>query len=80
MFRLPPVPALLSLAALLVSLFAPLPTIVSGAVAAEPLVVGIFPRRNPTITFTMFSPLMDRLERAAGRPVRLETAKDFPSF
>ena len=42
--------------------------------------VGVFPRRNATITYTMFSPLMGRLERELGRAVRLVTAKDFAAF
>ncbi|GAB6041093.1 hypothetical protein JCM17961_17670 [Endothiovibrio diazotrophicus] len=50
-----------------------------GAGAAEPLVVGIFPRRNPTVIYTMFSPLMSFPERELGRPLRLVTAKDFPT-
>ncbi|WP_459865403.1 hypothetical protein [Endothiovibrio diazotrophicus] len=41
--------------------------------------MGIFPRRNPTVIYTMFSPLMSFPERELGRPLRLVTAKDFPT-
>lgn len=63
---------------LLCALFAALP--VAAAQGDDPLVVGVFPRRNATITYTMFSPLMSRLERELGRAVRLVTAKDFAAF
>ena len=54
---------------------------VVGAVEAEPaLVVGIFPRRNPTTTMTMFSPLAEYISEQLGREVRVETGNDFADF
>ncbi|WP_210394577.1 PhnD/SsuA/transferrin family substrate-binding protein [Motiliproteus sediminis] len=48
--------------------------------AENPLVVGIFPRRNATQTMRLFQPLVAHLEAQLQRQVRLVTAKDFPSF
>ncbi len=48
--------------------------------AADPLVVGIFPRRSPAVTRRMFRPLLDRVAEGLGRPVRLDTPPDFTSF
>ncbi|ABK44436.1 phosphonate ABC transporter, periplasmic phosphonate-binding protein [Magnetococcus marinus MC-1] len=48
--------------------------------AAEPLIMGVFPRRNATTTYQMFTPLTNYLATHLGRPVRLITSKDFPSF
>jgi phosphonate transport system substrate-binding protein len=46
----------------------------------EGLVMGVFPRRSATETFTLFGPLTQYLEHQLGQPVRLETAKDFQTF
>jgi phosphonate transport system substrate-binding protein len=46
----------------------------------EPLIVGIFPRRNATQTVTLFRPMLDHLAAHLERPVELVTARDFPSF
>ena len=46
----------------------------------DPLVIGVFPRRAAEATTRMFSPLTDYLSARLGRPVRLETAKDFDTF
>ena len=50
--------------------------------AAKPraLVLGVFPRYSMANTLAMFTPLADRLSRAVGREVRLETARDFKTF
>ena len=48
--------------------------------AGEPLTVGIFPRRDATLTMRMFSPLGDYLQRQLGIPVAVETAADFETF
>lgn len=48
--------------------------------ADDPLVMGVFPRRNVKQTYRMFTPLADYLSQKLGREVRLETAKDFKSF
>jgi len=48
--------------------------------AATPLVMGIFPRRQATLTTELFTPLATYLGRELGREVRLETAKDFEAF
>ncbi len=47
---------------------------------SEPLLMGIFPRRNATLTHTFFSPLADHISRSIGREVRLITSKDFKTF
>jgi len=48
--------------------------------AADPLRVGVFPRRDATTTVRMFTPLAEYLERELQRPVQLVTAKDFDAF
>lgn len=48
--------------------------------AQSPLVVGVFPRRDPAITIKLFKPLRDYLAKELGIPVRLETATDFATF
>lgn len=48
--------------------------------AEDPLVVGIFPRRNATQTVRLFQPLVSHLESRLQRQIQLVTAKDFPSF
>jgi len=50
------------------------------AAQAEPLVIGVFPRRPALQTRQMFTPLAHYLGRALGTEVRLEVAPDFPSF
>lgn len=52
----------------------------SFASAQSPLVIGVFPRRDPAITIQLFKPLRDYLAKELGMPVRLETARDFTSF
>lgn len=61
------------LLALLLAL--PLPASAEGE-----LLMGVFPRRNATLTSQLFSPLADYLSQQLNREVKLETAKDFPSF
>ncbi|MBI5783670.1 MAG: phosphate/phosphite/phosphonate ABC transporter substrate-binding protein [Gammaproteobacteria bacterium] len=53
-----------------------------GAVHADqtPLAFGIFPRWNAQITVRDFTPLATFLGQELGRPVRIETDKDFDSF
>jgi phosphonate transport system substrate-binding protein len=48
--------------------------------AAEPLVLGVFPRNKAAETTTMYTPLADYLSEQLGRKVVLVTAKDFDSF
>lgn len=48
--------------------------------AEDALTIGIFPRRNATLTTKLFSPLAEHLSRELGREVQLMTAKDFPAF
>lgn len=47
---------------------------------SAPVVFGVFPRWNAQITVRNFAPLARQLERELGRPVRIETDKDFDSF
>jgi phosphonate transport system substrate-binding protein len=53
-----------------------------GAVRANqaPLTFGIFPRWNAQTTVRDFTPLATLLSQELGRPVRIETDKDFDSF
>lgn len=60
-------------------------TLVTAAGALEtghrdPLVVGVFPRRNATLTSDLFAPLVKYLSRELEREVQLQTAKDFAAF
>lgn len=48
--------------------------------AADPLKLGIFPRRNAAITDTMFQPLAEYLSQHLERKVILMTSRDFKSF
>jgi len=48
--------------------------------ADAPLVMGIFPRRQATLTTELYAPLAAYLSRELGREVRLVTAKDFDAF
>lgn len=48
--------------------------------AADPLVIGVFPRRNAEQTLQMFTPLAKHLEQRLGADVVVETAYDFSSF
>lgn len=66
-----PLQSLLLLALLLVPLAVP---------ADDSLLMGVFPRRNATLTAQFFSPLADYLSRKLGRQVKLVISKDFPTF
>lgn len=46
----------------------------------EPLILGIFPRRNIKTTHRLFTPMAEYLSQQLGRDVRLETAKSFSDF
>jgi len=50
------------------------------AAAAEPLVMGIFPRVDAMESSRMFQPLAQYLSEAIGQPVVLEIPKDFEAF
>lgn len=47
---------------------------------ADPLIVGVFPRRDAAMTAKLFKPLASYLENALGRPVTLEMSADFDTF
>jgi phosphonate transport system substrate-binding protein len=47
---------------------------------SDPIIFGVFPRWNAQITVRDFTPLAAQLGRELGRPVRIETDKDFDSF
>lgn len=46
----------------------------------DPLVIGIFPRRNPEATFKLFNPMADYLSQQLGREVRIDTRSNFGDF
>lgn len=46
----------------------------------DPLVLGVFPRRNATETNKLFTPLCEYLSQQLGRKVLLDTSPDFKSF
>jgi len=50
------------------------------ASAADALIMGVFPRRNATLTDQLYTPLAAYLSRELGREVKLVTAKDFSTF
>ncbi len=52
----------------------------ASAVSRKPLVMGIFPRRNPQLTFDLFTPLAEHLSETLNIPVRLETTRHFKDF
>ncbi len=57
--------------------------ILSGSIAfayADPLVIGIFPRRDAAVTAKYFQPLADYLTKALDRQVILEMSPDFDTF
>ncbi len=66
---------------------APLLLLIAAAMAApvapaaeDPLVMGVFPRRNAAETTKLFTPMAEHLAAQLGRSVKLVTAKDFESF
>lgn len=50
------------------------------ALAADSIVIGIFPRRNMTETVAIFTPLAEHLTRKLKRPVVVESARDGDAF
>ncbi|MCG8488209.1 MAG: phosphate/phosphite/phosphonate ABC transporter substrate-binding protein [Chromatiales bacterium] len=50
------------------------------AVLADPLVVGVFPRRDAAVTAKLFRPLTQHLEKHLNRRVRLELSPTFEIF
>lgn len=48
--------------------------------AEDPLVLGVFPRRNASETTRLFTPMANYLGERLGRKVQLVTARDFESF
>ncbi len=50
------------------------------SLATDPLVVGVFPRRDAAVSAKLFRPLALFLERELRVPVSLQLSPDFPSF
>ena len=48
--------------------------------AEDPLILGVFPRRNAAETTRMFKPMADYLGEQLGREVSVVTTRDFDSF
>lgn len=48
--------------------------------SSRPLVMGIFPRRNPQQSFKLFKPLANHLGKAISREVVFETTRNFSEF
>lgn len=54
--------------------------VLPASAANAELIMGVFPRRNPSEMVDMFNPLAQHLSRELGSPVKLETASNFKSF
>jgi len=63
-----------------VVLLATLAVFPASAAAEEPLVLGIFPRFEPTALHDAFDPLAKYLAAELGRDIKIETTKDQDSF
>ena len=50
------------------------------ATSSSPLRVAVFPRRNASVTYTMFMPFVRHMAERVGRDMQLEIFKDFTSF
>jgi phosphonate transport system substrate-binding protein len=48
--------------------------------AEDPLIMGVFPRRNSAETAKLFTPMADYLGERLGREVKLVTSRNFDSF
>ncbi|MEJ2455708.1 MAG: phosphate/phosphite/phosphonate ABC transporter substrate-binding protein [Candidatus Thiodiazotropha sp.] len=48
--------------------------------SADPLIMGVFPRRDAAITAKLFRPLSQYLEKELGIPVSMELSSDFDTF
>ena len=48
--------------------------------AEDPLIMGVFPRRNATTTLKFFLPIAKQLSSELNREVKLEISQDFPTF
>ncbi len=46
----------------------------------DPIIIGIFPRRDPAITMRLFTPLAENLEKKLNHPIQLKTAANFKMF
>lgn len=57
-----------------------LPTPALAAGSSEPLLLGIFPRRDAVLSTRMFKPLANYLQEQLGRPVAMETSAGFEDF
>ncbi len=51
-----------------------------GYALADPLLIGVFPRRNATVSAKLFRPLAEYLEEQLQRPVKLELSPSFDIF
>lgn len=52
----------------------------TAVMADEELTMGVFPRRNSTVTIKMFRPFANFIAKETGIKIRLETAKNFSTF
>ena len=55
-------------------------TLAMAAAKQEPLVMGVFPRRNAKATLKLFKPIAEYLTEKLGREVQLVTDKNFKDF
>jgi phosphonate transport system substrate-binding protein len=53
---------------------------IPAAAVDDPLMMGVFPRRNVKLTHKMFTPLAEHLSQQLGREVQLKTSRDFKTF
>ncbi len=49
-------------------------------ISSRPLIMGIFPRRNPQLSYKLFKPLTTYLGKAIGHEVVFETTRSFTEF
>ncbi len=65
---------------LLFTLLADAIILAPAAAEQDPLKLGVLPRRNPSLTTELFTPLVEYLSRELQREVQLVTSRDFDTF
>jgi len=76
-FNTPPIHRSLIIALAILTTTVPIPY---AWAIEDPLIMGVFPRRNAMMTITMFKPMTSYLSQQLGREVKLETSKNLKTF